>query len=111
MRVLGSAFVRRFAGRLVNIHPSLLPAFPGLHGVRQALAAGVSVSGCTVHFVEEGVDSGPIVAQAAVPVFEDDTETTLSARIQREERRLYPSMVAQVCEERVRLVGRQAVRG
>jgi phosphoribosylglycinamide formyltransferase-1 len=93
MRVLGAGFVAHFAGRLLNIHPSLLPAFPGLHPQRQALAHGVRVSGATVHFVDEGVDTGPVVLQAAVPVMADDTEETLAARILAEEHRLYPEAV------------------
>jgi phosphoribosylglycinamide formyltransferase-1 len=93
MRVLGAGFVAHFAGRLLNIHPSLLPAFPGLHPQRQALAHGVRVSGATVHFVDEGVDTGPIVLQAAVPVMADDTEDSLADRILAEEHRLYPEAV------------------
>jgi phosphoribosylglycinamide formyltransferase-1 len=96
MRVLGSAFVRRFAGRIVNIHPSLLPSFPGLHAKRQALLHGVKISGCTVHRVDETLDGGPILAQAAVPVLEDDTEETLSARILKEEHRLLPETIQNV---------------
>jgi len=108
MRLLGRVFVRHFQHRVINIHPSLLPAFPGRHGVRDALAAGVRVSGCTVHLVDEGVDTGPILAQAAVPVFEDDTEATLHARIQREEHRLYPQVLQSVCQGRYVIIGRQA---
>ena len=93
MRVLGAGFVAHFAGRLLNIHPSLLPAFPGLHPQRQALAHGVRISGATVHFVDEGVDTGPIVLQAAVPVMADDTEDRLADRILAEEHRLYPEAV------------------
>lgn len=92
MRILTDAFVERFAGRIINIHPSLLPAFPGLHAQRQALEAGVKVAGCTVHFVAPGaVDSGPIIAQAPVPVYADDDEASLSARIQVQEHRIYPA--------------------
>jgi phosphoribosylglycinamide formyltransferase-1 len=93
MRLLGAGFVAHFAGRLLNIHPSLLPAFPGLHPQRQALAHGVRISGATVHFVDEGVDTGPVVLQAAVPVMADDTEDSLADRILAEEHRLYPEAV------------------
>jgi len=107
MRILSPVYVRAFAGRALNIHPSLLPAFPGLHPHRQALDHGVKVSGATVHFVEEGVDSGPIVLQAAVPVEPDDTETTLAARVLIEEHRLYPAAVRLFAEGRLQIVGRR----
>jgi phosphoribosylglycinamide formyltransferase 1 len=107
MRVLTASFVRRYAGRLLNIHPSLLPAFPGLHPHRQALAHGVRVSGATVHFVDEGVDTGPIVLQAAVPVRPDDTEETLAARVLIEEHRLYPEAVRLFAEGRLQIRGRR----
>jgi phosphoribosylglycinamide formyltransferase-1 len=90
MRILGGDFVRRYAGRLVNIHPSLLPAFPGLHTHRRALQEGVKLHGCTVHFVTPQVDHGPIIAQAAVAVRSDDTEESLAARVLRQEHRVYP---------------------
>jgi len=106
MRILSGAFVAHFAGRLLNIHPSLLPAFPGLHPHRQALEHGVKVSGATVHFVDEGVDTGPIVLQAAVPVRPDDTETTLSDRILVEEHRLYPEAVRLFALRRLEIQGR-----
>jgi phosphoribosylglycinamide formyltransferase-1 len=93
MRVLGPAFVRRFAGRIVNIHPSLLPSFPGLHAQRQALRHGVKIAGCTVHLVDETLDGGPILAQAAVPVLEGDTEESLSERILKEEHKLLPETI------------------
>lgn len=96
MRILPPRIVRRYPLRIINIHPSLLPAFPGLHPHAQALAYGVKVSGCTVHFVDEGVDSGPIIAQTAVPVYDDDTEDTLAQRILQEEHRLYPQVIAKV---------------
>lgn len=88
MRVLGPGAIDAFADRIINVHPSLLPAFPGLHAVRQALAQGVKVAGCTVHFVDRGVDTGPIIAQACVPVHPDDDEISLHARIKVEERKL-----------------------
>ena len=98
MRILGAAFVRRLRGRLINIHPSLLPAFPGLHAQRQALEHGVKVAGVTVHFVDEGVDTGPIIAQASVPVRDDDTEESLSERILVQEHRLYPDVIRRFAE-------------
>jgi phosphoribosylglycinamide formyltransferase 1 len=107
MRVLGPAFVEHFRGRLLNIHPALSPAFPGLHAQRQALAHGVKVAGATVHFVDEGVDTGPIVLQAAVPVAEDDTEDALAARILREEHRIYPEAIALFAARRLRIDGRR----
>jgi phosphoribosylglycinamide formyltransferase-1 len=107
MRILSPAYCRAFAGRALNIHPSLLPAFPGLHAPRQALEHGVRVSGCTVHFVDEGVDTGPIVLQAAVPVLPGDTEETLAARILIEEHRLYPAAVRLFAEGRLEIAGRR----
>lgn len=106
MRILSPAYVRAFAGRALNIHPSLLPAFPGLHAQRQALAYGVKVAGVTVHFVDEGVDTGPIVLQAAVPVEPDDTEETLAARILVQEHRLYPEAIRLFADGRLTIVGR-----
>jgi phosphoribosylglycinamide formyltransferase 1 len=93
MRILASEFVRRFEGRLINVHPSLLPAFPGKDGVGDALAAGVRITGCSVHLVDEGVDTGPILAQAAIPVLPGDTRERLHARIQRREHELLPRVV------------------
>lgn len=107
MRLLGPGFVRRFLGRCLNVHPSLLPAFPGLDAPAQALCHGVKVSGCTVHFVDEGCDTGPIVLQEAVPVREDDTPETLHARIQEVEHRLYPEAVRLFAAGRLRLEGRR----
>ena len=106
MRILTPGLVRGYAGRILNIHPSLLPAFPGLAAQRQALEYGVRVAGATVHFVDEGVDTGPIVLQAAVPVHADDTEESLSARILVEEHRLYPEAIRLFAEGRLRLAGR-----
>ncbi len=105
MRILDGAFVAAWQDRLVNIHPSLLPAFPGLHAQRQALAAGVKIAGCTVHFVRPEVDTGPIIAQAAVPVHADDEEERLSARILEAEHRLYPMAVRLFAEGRLRIAG------
>ena len=108
-RILSPVYIRAFAGRSLNIHPSLLPAFPGLHAQRQALEHGVKVAGATVHFADEGVDSGPIVLQAAVPVAPDDTEETLSARILAEEHRIYPEAIRLFAEGRLRIVGRKVI--
>jgi phosphoribosylglycinamide formyltransferase 1 len=104
MRVLDAAFVESWRDRMVNIHPSLLPAFPGLHPQRQALAAGVRFSGCTVHFVRSEVDVGPIIAQAVAPIVPDDDEASLSARILKLEHRLYPLAVRLIAEGRVRVI-------
>lgn len=109
MRLLGVDFLGRFAGKVLNIHPSLLPAFPGLHAQRQALERGVKVAGCTVHFVDPGMDTGPIIAQAAVPVLPGDDEAALSARILKEEHRLYPLVVKLVATGAVRLEGGRVV--
>lgn len=103
MRILGEDFVRRYQGRLVNIHPSLLPAFPGLHTHAKALAAGVKIHGCTVHFVTPNLDSGPIVIQAAVPVLAGDSEESLAARVLAQEHVIYPRALRWLLEERVRL--------
>ncbi|MDE1981258.1 MAG: phosphoribosylglycinamide formyltransferase [Betaproteobacteria bacterium] len=113
MRILTPAFIRHYQGRLLNIHPSLLPAFPGLHTHRQALQAGVRIHGCTVHFVTEQLDHGPIVAQAAVPVLPDDTEETLAARVLESEHRIYPEALRWWAEGRLTLQddGRVGVRG
>lgn len=106
MRLLSSAFVARFRDCIVNIHPALLPSFPGTHAQADALAYGVKVSGCTVHLVDEGMDSGPILAQRAVPVLPDDTEASLAARILAEEHRLYPEVLGWLAAGRVRRDGR-----
>ncbi len=105
MRIFSPWFPARWANRLINIHPSLLPAFKGMHVQRQALDAGVRLSGCTAHLVIPDLDSGPIIAQAAVPVLAGDTEETLSARILRQEHRLYPLVVRWVAEGRVNIAG------
>ncbi|MGH7775426.1 MAG: phosphoribosylglycinamide formyltransferase [Candidatus Binatia bacterium] len=107
MRLLSPLFVRTFSNRIMNIHPALLPAFPGLHVQRKALDHGVRFSGCTVHFVNEECDQGPIIIQAVVPVFPDDTEESLSARILKEEHRAYPRAIQLYCEGRLRVVGRK----
>ena len=110
MRLLSASFIRRFPNRILNIHPSLLPAFPGLDAQHQALAHGVKVAGCTVHFVDEHLDAGPIVLQATVPVKDDDTVATLSARILAEEHRLYSEALRIVLDGRYTLEGRRVIR-
>ena len=107
MRVLTPWFVRRWEGSLLNIHPALLPAFPGTHGPGQALEYGVRFAGCTVHLVDEGTDTGPILVQAVVPVHPDDDEDTLAARILAEEHRIYPAAIRMVCEGRLEVRGRR----
>ena len=109
MRILSPAYVRAFAGRALNVHPSLLPAFPGLHAQRQALDHGAKVAGATVHFVDEGVDTGPIVLQAAVAIEPTDTEETLTARILVQEHRLYPEAIRLFAEGRLQIQGRRVI--
>ena len=112
MRILSPWFPQHWAGRLINIHPSLLPSFKGLHVQQQALDSGARISGCTVHFVIPDLDAGPIIAQAAVPVLADDTEETLTARILRQEHRLYPMVVRWFGEGRIsESGGKVAVKG
>lgn len=111
MKILAPAFLRRFEGRVVNTHPALLPSFPGAHGVRDALAHGVKVTGCTVHLVDDGVDTGPILAQAAVPVLPGDDEPTLHERIKSAERDLLVDTVGRVAREGVYVAGRHATIG
>lgn len=110
MRILSGYFLEAFPHRILNIHPSLLPAFPGLDAQHQALQHGVKFSGCTVHFVDEGLDSGPIVAQAVVPVLDNDTAETLAARILHEEHRIYPEAIALILSERYRMEGRRIIQ-
>ena len=109
MRVLKGDFLRAFEGRIVNIHPSLLPAFPGLEAWKQALDAGVKVTGCTVHFVDAGVDSGPIIGQQTVPVLDDDTPEALHQRIHAAEHELYPKCVAAIARGEISIAGRRVV--
>jgi phosphoribosylglycinamide formyltransferase 1 len=109
MRILKGEFLRTFAGRVINIHPSLLPSFPGLEAWKQALDYGVKVTGCTVHLVDQGVDTGAILAQQTVPVLPGDTAQTLHARIQEAERVLYPATVAALARGEVTVQGRQTV--
>jgi phosphoribosylglycinamide formyltransferase-1 len=110
MRLLSPFFVAAFPNRILNIHPSLLPSFPGLESQRQALEYGVKFAGCTVHFVDENLDAGPIVLQATVPVRDDDTEETLASRILAEEHRIYTEAVRIVLEGRYKIVGRRVVQ-
>jgi phosphoribosylglycinamide formyltransferase 1 len=109
MRLLSAGFIREFPDRILNIHPSLLPSFPGLDAQHQALAHGVKLSGCTVHFVDENLDAGPIVIQAAVPVRDDDTAETLSARILKEEHRIYTEAIGIVIAGKYRVEGRRVL--
>jgi phosphoribosylglycinamide formyltransferase-1 len=107
MRIISVEFVTQYKMRILNIHPSLLPSFPGLHAQKQAIEYGAKVSGCTVHFVDEGVDSGPILLQKAVPVLDVDTEETLSSRILKEEHKLYPQSVRLFAEGKILVNGRK----
>ena len=107
MRILSPVFVHAYAGHILNIHPALLPSFPGAHAHRDALAYGGKVSGCTVHFVDEGMDSGPIIMQAAVPVLEGDTEETLAARVLSQEHQIFPEAIKLYVEGRLRTDGRK----
>ncbi|MEA2176699.1 MAG: phosphoribosylglycinamide formyltransferase 1 [Blastocatellia bacterium] len=109
MRLLSGSFIEAYRGRVLNIHPSLLPSFPGLDAQRQALRHGVKWTGCTVHFVDETLDGGPIIEQRVVPVQDDDTEETLSERILKEEHQLYPQAVARVVSEEYEIVGRRVI--
>ena len=109
MRLLSAGFIRQFPNRILNIHPSLLPSFPGLDAQHQALAHGVKISGCTVHFVDEELDAGPIILQSAVPVLDDDTAESLSARILREEHRIYSEALSIVLAGKYRIEGRRVL--
>lgn len=111
MRIVGKEFLARFGGRFVNTHPALLPSFPGAHGVRDALAYGVRVTGCTVHFVDDGVDTGPIIAQGVVEVRDTDDETTLHERIKDVERRLLVDTVGRLARHGYRIEGRKVILG
>ncbi len=109
MKLFQPTFVRRYRDRIINIHPSLLPAFPGAHPVRDTLAYGVKISGVSVFFIDEGVDAGPIIAQASVPVFDDDDEESLLKRIHIEEHKLYPQVVRWYAEGKLDIVGRKVL--
>jgi phosphoribosylglycinamide formyltransferase-1 len=107
MRIVGKPLIDAFPNRIMNIHPALLPSFPGLHGQRQAVDYGVKISGCTVHFVDEGMDTGPVIIQAAVPVSQDDTEETLSEKILRLEHKIYPEAIRLFSEGKMEVEGRK----
>ena len=109
MRIISPEFIRKYKNRILNIHPAILPSFPGLHSQRQAVEYGVKYSGCTVHFVDEGVDTGPIILQSIVPVRDNDTEETLSRRILAKEHKIYPQAIKLVAEGKVKIVGRRTV--
>lgn len=109
MRIVTRVILEAFPNAVMNIHPALLPAFPGLHAQKQALEYGVKVSGCTVHLVDEGTDTGPIIMQAVVPVNDDDSEDSLSARIQKEEHRAYPEAIRLFAERRLTINGRKVI--
>ena len=107
MRIITPALLNAFPQKIMNIHPALLPSFPGIHGQKQALDYGVKLSGCTVHFVDEGVDTGPIIIQSAVQVFDDDTEETLAERILKEEHKIYPQAIQLFSEGKIEIKGRK----
>jgi phosphoribosylglycinamide formyltransferase 1 len=109
MRIITPTLLKAFPQKIMNIHPALLPSFPGIHGQKQALEYGVKISGCTVHFVDEGVDTGPIILQRAVQVFDDDTEETLAARILTEEHRIYPQAIQLFAEGKIGIKGRRVL--
>ena len=109
MRLLSAEFIEAFRNKIINIHPSLLPSFPGLEAQRQAFEYGVKFSGCTVHFVDEGLDSGAIIAQKAVPVLDDDTPETLTARILEQEHRLYVEAAAKIVSGKYEIKGRRVI--
>lgn len=107
MRIVGPVLLEHFKGKMINIHPALLPSFPGLHVQKAALEHGVKISGATVHFVDEGCDTGPIIVQAAVPVLENDTEEKLSARILEQEHKIYPQAIKLFAEKKLKIEGRR----
>ena len=109
MRILSPHFVRAYKNRIINIHPALLPSFPGMHAAKQALESGVKFTGCTVHFVDEGVDSGPIILQAVVPVRDDDDEESLLERIHGEEHRIYPEALKFIASGKFRIEGKRVL--
>lgn len=110
MRILSPVLVRAYANRMINLHPALLPSFPGIHAARQAIEAGVKFTGCTVHFVDEGVDSGPIILQAVVPVEDDDDEDSLLQKIHAEEHRIYPEAIRLISEGKIKIEGKRVLR-
>ncbi|OGC10948.1 phosphoribosylglycinamide formyltransferase [candidate division WOR-1 bacterium RIFOXYA12_FULL_52_29] len=106
MRIVGEVLLQRYRGKMINIHPSLLPSFPGLHAQRQALEHGVLITGCTVHYVDEGCDTGPIIIQSAVPIMEKDDENTLAERILAQEHAIYPEAIRLIAEDKLKIEGR-----
>ncbi len=109
MKLFQPAFVKKYSNRILNVHPALLPAFPGAHPVADTLAYGAKISGVTVHFVDEGMDTGPIIAQTSVPVFDDDEEESLHARLQMEEHKLYPTVIKWYAEKKIGFAGRKVI--
>lgn len=109
MRIMSPEFIRQYKGRIMNIHPAILPSFPGLHSQRQALEYGVKYTGCTVHFVDEGVDTGPIILQAIVKIKDNDTEETISKRILKHEHKIYPKAVKLFAKGNIKIVGRKTI--
>jgi phosphoribosylglycinamide formyltransferase-1 len=109
MRIMSPEFIRHYKGKILNIHPAILPSFPGLHSQRQALEYGVKYSGCTVHFVDEGVDTGPIILQAIVKIKDDDTEESISKKILKQEHKIYPKAVKLAAKGKIKIVGRKTV--
>ena len=109
MRIMSPDFIKHFKGRVMNIHPAILPSFPGLHSQRQAVEYGVKYSGCTVHFADEGIDTGPIIIQAVIKVKDDDSEETLTKKILAKEHKIYPEAVKLFAQGRIKIVGRKAI--
>jgi len=109
MRIMSPEFIRYYKGRVLNIHPAILPSFPGLHSQKQAIEYGVKYAGCTVHFVDEGVDTGPIILQSLVKVKDDDTEETLSKRILKQEHKIYPKAVKLFAKGKIKVIGRKTI--
>lgn len=109
MRIMSPEFIRHYKGKILNIHPAILPSFPGLHSQRQALEYGVKYSGCTVHFVDEGVDTGPIILQSVVKIKDGDTEESISKRILKQEHKIYPKAVKLVAKGKIKIIGRKTI--
>ncbi|CUR51632.1 Phosphoribosylglycinamide formyltransferase [Nitrosotalea devaniterrae] len=109
MRIMSPEFIRHYKGKILNIHPAILPSFPGLHSQRQALEYGVKYSGCTVHFVDEGVDTGPIILQAVVKIKDDDTEESIAKKILKQEHKIYPKAVKLFAKGKIKIVGRKTI--
>jgi phosphoribosylglycinamide formyltransferase-1 len=109
MRIMSPEFIRHYKGRILNIHPAILPSFPGLHSQKQAIEYGVKYAGCTVHFVDEGVDTGPIILQSVIKVKDDDTEDTLAKRILKQEHKIYPKAIKLFAKGKIKIVGRKTI--